>query len=152
MLVVVTTISLLVQFYSQGYMENSAGYARFFAYLSLFTFSMLMIVFADNFLVIFIGWELVGLSSYLLIGFWINKKAKPNENRLSPASASIEAFIANRVGDVGFILGIMILFVNTGTFTFSTLASPNDPHGVAHVFAGNQGLLTLAMILVFCGA
>jgi NADH-quinone oxidoreductase subunit L len=152
MMVVVTTVSLLVQFYSQGYMENSAGYARFFAYLSLFTFSMLMIVFAENFLVIFVGWELVGLSSYLLIGFWINKKAKPAEDRLSPASAAIEAFIANRVGDVGFIIGIMILFVNTGTFQFDILASPTDPHGVAHAFAGNQTLLTIAMILVFCGA
>src|SRR5712691_61755 len=81
MMVVVTTISLLVQFYSQGYMQNSAGYARFFSYLSLFTFSMLDIVFAQNFLVIFIGWELVGLSSYLLIGFWINKRAKPAEDR-----------------------------------------------------------------------
>src|SRR5438309_6348466 len=144
MMVVVTTISLLVQFYSQGYMENSAGYARFFAYLSLFTFSMLDITFADNFLVIFIGWELVGLSSYLLIGFWINKKAKPNENRLSPASAAIEAFITNRVGDVGFMIGIMILFASTGTFAFSELAAR-----VPHM---DKGLLTLAMILVFCGA
>src|SRR5207253_4146624 len=127
MLVVVTTISLLVHFYSQGYMENSAGYARFFAYLSLFTFSMLDIVFADNFLVIFIGWELVGLSSYLLIGFWINKKAKPEADRLSPASAAIEAFITNRVGDVGFLIGIMILFANTGTFNFNQLSSGIKP-------------------------
>ncbi len=152
MMTVVTTVSLLVQFYSQGYMENSAGYARFYAYLSLFTFSMLDIVFAQNFLVIFVGWELVGLSSYLLIGFWINKAAKPAEDRPSPASAAIEAFIANRVGDVGFIIGIMILFANTGTFDFGTLSSPTSPHGVAHVFAGNQALLTLAMILIFCGA
>ncbi|HET8851989.1 MAG TPA: NADH-quinone oxidoreductase subunit L, partial [Ktedonobacteraceae bacterium] len=153
MMVVVTTISLLVQFYSQGYMEKSAGYARFFAYLSLFAFSMLMIVFAANFLVIFIGWELVGLSSYLLIGFWINKKAKPAEDRLSPASASIEAFITNRVGDVGFLIGIMILFVNTGTFNFADLAGPaSNPVSVAHNFANNQALLTIAMILVFCGA
>ncbi len=153
MMVVVTTISLLVQFYSQGYMENSAGYARFFAYLSLFAFSMLMIVFAANFLVIFIGWELVGLSSYLLIGFWINKKAKPAEDRLSPASAAVEAFITNRVGDVGFIIGIMILFVNTGTFNFADLAGPaSNPLSVAHNFANNQTLLTIAMILVFCGA
>ena len=84
MLVVVTSITLLVQFYSQGYVERSAGYARFFAYLSLFAFSMLTIVFAANFLVIFIGWELVGLSSYLLIGFWFNKRSKPAEDRLSP--------------------------------------------------------------------
>src|SRR5947208_3066082 len=144
MMVVVTTVSLLVQFYSQGYMENSAGYARFFSYLSLFTFSMLDIAFADNFLVIFVGWELVGLSSYLLIGFWINKRAKPEEDRLSPASAGVEAFIANRVGDVGFIIGIMILFANTGTFQFSQLAIR-----VTHM---DKGLLTLAMILVFCGA
>ncbi|MDQ6661977.1 MAG: hypothetical protein M3Z24_13570, partial [Chloroflexota bacterium] len=121
MLVVVTSVSLLVQFYSQGYMEISAGYARFYSYLSLFTFSMLVIVFAENFLVMFIGWELVGLSSYLLIGFWINKKAKPAEDRLSPASAAIEAFITTRVGDVGFMIGIMILFANTHTFQFSEL-------------------------------
>src|SRR5213082_3494038 len=144
MMVVVTTVSLLVQFYSQGYMENSAGYARFFSYLSLFAFSMLMIVFAENFLVIFVGWELVGLSSYLLIGFWINKHARPEEDRLSPASAAIEAFIVNRVGDVGFIIGIMILFANTGTFQFSQLA--------IRVQSMDKGLLTLAMILVFCGA
>src|SRR6266704_5288598 len=157
MMVVVTTISLLVQFYSQGYMENSAGYARFFSYLSLFSFSMLDIVFAQNFLVIFVGWELVGLSSYLLIGFWINKKAKPAEDRLSPASAAIEAFIVNRVGDVGFIIGIMILFVSTGTFEFSQLSSgikpfstlPASQFSVLHM---NQTLLTVAMILVFCGA
>src|SRR2546421_2619812 len=144
MMVVVTTISLLVQFYSQGYMENSAGYARFFAYLTLFTFSMLDIVFAQNFLVMFVGWELVGLSSYLLIGFWINKQAKPAEDRLSPASAAIEAFIVNRVGDVGFIIGIMILFANTGTFDFRALGT-----AVQHM---DKGLLTIAMILVFCGA
>jgi NADH-quinone oxidoreductase subunit L len=144
MMVVVTSVSLLVQFYSQGYMENSAGYARFFSYLTLFAFSMLMIVFAENFLVIFIGWELVGLSSYLLIGFWINKRAKPEEDRLSPASASIEAFITNRVGDVGFIIGIMILFANTGTFNFSQLAT-----AVTHM---DKAVLTTAMILVFCGA
>src|SRR6266700_3735653 len=157
MMVVVTTVSLLVQFYSQGYMENSAGYARFFAYLSLFAFSMLMIVFAENFLVIFVGWELVGLSSYLLIGFWINKRARPEEDRLSPASAAVEAFITNRVGDVGFISGIMILFACTGTFEFSQLSSgikpfstlPASQFSVLHM---NQTLLTVAMILVFCGA
>jgi NADH-quinone oxidoreductase subunit L len=152
MMVVVTTVSLLVQFYSQGYMENSAGYARFFSYLSLFAFSMLDIVFAQNFLVIFVGWELVGLSSYLLIGFWINKQAKPAEDRPQPASAAIQAFIVNRIGDVGFIIGIMILFAHTGTFDFGTLSDVHNPHGVAQAFAGNIGLLTLAMILVFCGA
>ena len=142
MLVVVTTITLLVQIYSQGYMENSAGYSRFYAYLSLFAFSMLVIVFAQNFLVIFIGWELVGLSSYLLIGFWINKRAKPDEQRPSPASAALQSFVMTRIGDVGFIIGIMILFVNTGTFDFGGIEQ-------AHL---NPGLLGLAMIFVFCGA
>jgi len=144
MMVVVTTISLLVNFYSQGYMEDSAGYARFYSYLSLFTFSMLVIVFAQNFLVIFVGWELVGLSSYLLIGFWYNKRAKPVEQRPAPASAAIQAFIANRVGDVGFIIGIMILFANTGTFEFSQLFA-----AAPHI---DKTVLTIAMILVFCGA
>src|SRR5579885_1454780 len=144
MMVVVTTVSLLVQFYSQGYMEDSAGYARFFSYLSLFAFSMLVIVFARNFLVIFVGWELVGLSSYLLIGFWINKRAKPEEQRPSPASASLQAFVVNRVGDVGFIIGIMILFTSTGTFEFSQLATRVPPM--------DKTLLTLPLILVFCGA
>src|SRR5690242_6027325 len=125
-------------------MERSAGYARFYAYLSLFAFSMLVIVFAENFLVIFVGWELVGLSSYLLIGFWINKKAKPDEQRPSPANAAVQAFIANRVGDVGFIIGIMILFANTGTFNFNQLAV-----GVTHM---DKTLLTVAMICIFCGA
>lgn len=151
MLVVVTTISLLVQFYSQGYMENSAGYARFFAYLSLFTFSMLVIVFAANFLVIFIGWELVGLSSYLLIGFWINKRAKPDEDRPQPATAAMQAFVVNRIGDVGFIIGIMILFWKTGTFSFDAL-SGTGPQSVHTAFAGDATLLTIAMILIFCGA
>ncbi len=144
MMVVVTTVTLLVQIYSQGYMENSAGYARFFSYLSLFAFSMLVITFAQNFLVIFIGWELVGLSSYLLIGFWINKRAKPEEQRPSPASAALEAFVVNRVGDVGFIIGIMILFANTHSFDFAYI--------FGHVSTMDKALLTTAMILVFCGA
>ncbi|HEY4389133.1 MAG TPA: NADH-quinone oxidoreductase subunit L, partial [Ktedonobacteraceae bacterium] len=144
MLTVVTTVSLLVQIYSRGYMSNSAGYARFYSYLSLFAFSMLVIVFAQNFLVIFIGWELVGLSSYLLIGFWINKRAKPDEQRPSPASAQLQAFVTNRVGDVGFIIGIMILFTTFGTFDFSTLfrLAPTM----------DKTLLTIAMICIFCGA
>jgi NADH-quinone oxidoreductase subunit L len=146
MLVVVSTIGLLVQFYSQGYMENSAGYSRFYAYLSLFVFSMFLIVFAENFLVIFVGWELVGLSSYLLIGFWINKRAKPEEQRPSPANASMQSFIMNRIGDVGFIVGIMILFVNTGTFDFVGIHSAIIQNHIDPV------LISVAMIFVFCGA
>src|SRR5437588_1683727 len=105
---------------------------------------MLVIVFAQNFLVIFTGWELVGLSSYLLIGFWINKKAKPEEQRPSPASAALQAFVVNRIGDVGFIIGIMILFVSTGTFEFSKLQTA--------VLGIDKTVLTIAMICVFCGA
>jgi proton-translocating NADH-quinone oxidoreductase chain L len=144
MLVVVTTVSLLVNFYSQGYMSDSAGYSRFYSYLALFTFSMLVIVFAANFLVIFIGWELVGLSSYLLIGFWYNKRAKPVEQRPAPAGAAIQAFIMNRIGDVGYIIGIMILFANLGTFDFATLFS--------RAASMDKTVLTIAMICIFCGA
>ena len=98
LLIVVTTVGLLVHVYSAGYMSHDRGYWRFFAYLNLFMFSMLLLVLADNFLVIFVAWELVGLSSYLLIGFWFGRR--------SAALASKKAFIVNRVGDVGFILGI----------------------------------------------
>ena len=103
----VTTIGLLVHVYSIGYMSHDPGYWRFFAYLNLFMFSMLLLVLADNFLVVFVAWELVGLSSYLLIGFWYRKR--------SAALAAKKAFIVNRVGDVGFILGIMAIFVGLGT-------------------------------------
>ncbi len=107
LLIVVTTIGLLVHVYSVGYMSHDPGYWRFFAYLNLFMFSMLLLVLADNFLVVFVAWELVGLSSYLLIGFWYRKR--------SAALAAKKAFIVNRVGDVGFALGIMLIFVSLGT-------------------------------------
>jgi NADH-quinone oxidoreductase subunit L len=107
LLIVVTTIGLLVHVYSIGYMSHDPGYWRFFAYLNLFMFSMLLLVLADSWLVVFVAWELVGLSSYLLIGFWYRKR--------SAALAAKKAFIVNRVGDVGFALGIMAIFVNTGT-------------------------------------
>jgi NADH-quinone oxidoreductase subunit L len=99
LLIVVTTIGMLVHIYSIGYMSHDPGYWRFFAYLNLFMFSMLLLVLADSFLVVFVAWELVGLSSYLLIGFWKHKR--------SAALAAKKAFIVNRVGDVGFALGIM---------------------------------------------
>ncbi len=107
LLIVVTTIGLLVHVYSIGYMSHDPGYWRFFAYLNLFMFSMLVLVLGDSWLTVFVAWELVGLSSYLLIGFWYRKN--------SAALASKKAFIVNRVGDVGFALGIMAIFVNTGT-------------------------------------
>ena len=108
LLIVVTTIGMLVHVYSIGYMAHDPGYWRFFAYLNLFMFSMLVLVLASSFLVVFVAWELVGLSSYLLIGFWYGRR--------SAALAAKKAFIVNRVGDVGFALGIMAIFVNTGTF------------------------------------
>jgi len=107
LLIVVTTIGLLVHVYSIGYMSHDPGYWRFFAYLNLFMFSMLLLVLADSWLVVFVAWELVGLCSYLLIGFWYRKRVA--------ALAAKKAFIVNRVGDVGFALGIMAIFVNTGT-------------------------------------
>src|SRR6478735_5881190 len=107
LLIVVTTIGLLVHVYSIGYMSHDPGYWRFFAYLNLFMFSMLLLVLASSFLVVFVAWELVGLCSYLLIGFWYRKR--------SAALAAKKAFIVNRVGDVGFILGIMLIFASLGT-------------------------------------
>ena len=106
MLVVVTVVSFLVQVYSRSYMiehgQLDPGYSRFFAYLSLFTFSMLAVVLADNLLFLFIGWELVGLCSYLLIGFWFTKP--------SAAAAARKAFLVTRIGDVGLFLGILLLW------------------------------------------
>ena len=107
LLIVVTTIGLLVHIYSIGYMRHDPGYWRFFAYLNLFMFSMLVLILASSWLVVFVAWELVGLSSYLLIGFWYKKR--------SAALASKKAFLVNRVGDIGFALGIMAIWVNTGT-------------------------------------
>jgi NADH-quinone oxidoreductase subunit L len=107
LLIVVTTIGLLVHVYSIGYVSHDPGYWRFFAYLNLFMFSMLLLVLADSFLAVFVAWELVGLCSYLLIGFWYRKR--------SAALAAKKAFLVNRVGDVGFALGIMLIFASLGT-------------------------------------
>jgi NADH-quinone oxidoreductase subunit L len=142
LLIVVTTIGLLVHIYSIGYMAHDPGYWRFFAYLNLFMFSMLLLVLADSWLVVFVAWELVGLSSYLLIGFWYRKR--------SAALAAKKAFIVNRVGDVGFALGIMAIFLNTGSLdirqSLDTLLSPTlvafpipVPIVALLVFAGAMG-------------
>ena len=109
MLVVVTTVSALVHLYSVGYMHEDSSRARFFAYLSLFTFAMLALVTADNLAQMFFGWEGVGLASYLLIGFWYEK---PSAN-----AAAIKAFVVNRVGDFGFSLGIFLVFMLTGSIS-----------------------------------
>src|SRR6202011_3761209 len=110
MLVVVTTVSFLVHFYSFGYMAEDPSRPRFFAYLSMFTFAMLMLVTADNLVQMFFGWEGVGLASYLLIGFWYQR---PSAN-----AAAIKAFVVNRGGDFVFALGILALFMMTGAVDF----------------------------------
>ncbi|MBA3877552.1 MAG: NADH-quinone oxidoreductase subunit L [Anaerolinea sp.] len=142
LLIVVTTVGLLVHVYSIGYMRHDPGYWRFFAYLNLFMFSMLVLVLGDSWLTVFVAWELVGLSSYLLIGFWYRKS--------SAALASKKAFIVNRVGDVGFALGIMAIWVNTGTLnirdsidvlTSQPLTAFPVPIGIVAllIFAGAMG-------------
>src|SRR3989440_2819228 len=111
MMVVVSFVSLMVHIYTIGYMAEDPGYQRFFSYISLFTFSMLMLVMANNFLQLFIGWEAVGLVSYLLIGFWYTRE--------SAIYASLKAFLVNRVGDFGFILGIALVLAYFGTLQYA---------------------------------
>ena len=147
MLVVVTSVSMLVHLYSIGYLAGDLGYSRFFIELSLFTLSMLILVLGANVLVLFIGWELVGLSSYLLIGFWFDAKPTPENPDLPyPPSASLKAFVTTRFGDFGMLIGILMLFFATGNFSFVVL---NNPATFQHV---NQFTVTVAMILIFCGA
>ncbi len=138
MLVVVTGVSLMVQIYSQGYMHGDSGYHRYFAFMSLFTMSMLGLVLADNLLLLFVFWELVGLCSYLLIGFWFHRPAAAN--------AAKKAFIVTRVGDFGFLAAILLLFTNTGTFDIAQLHSL----AIAGTLAGTT--LTWAAIGIFAGA
>jgi len=113
MLLVVTGVSFLIHLYSVGYMHGDPGYARYFAYLNLFVFSMVMLVLAGNFLLLYVFWEAVGLCSYLLIGFWYQRQ--------SAADAGKKAFIVNRVGDCGFGLGVMFLWVTMGTLDYSSV-------------------------------
>ena len=129
MLVVVTTVSALVHLYSWGYMDEDPDQPRFFAYLSLFTFAMLMLVTANNLVQMFFGWEGVGLASYLLIGFWFKK---PSAN-----AAAIKAFVVNRVGDLGFMLGIFATFLVFGTVSIPEIleAAPGMA-GSSITFAG----------------
>jgi NADH-quinone oxidoreductase subunit L len=146
MLVVVNTVSSLVHIYSIGYMSHDPHQPRFFAYLSLFTFAMLMLVTADNLLQMFFGWEGVGLASYLLIGFWYHK---PSAN-----AAAIKAFIVNRVGDFGFLLGIAAIFYIFGSIEFDTIfRSAADQVGKTMPFLSWQvDVLTTICILLFMGA
>ncbi|MFH1701218.1 MAG: NADH-quinone oxidoreductase subunit L [Candidatus Zixiibacteriota bacterium] len=138
MLVVVTTVSLMVQIYSLGYMHGDPRFSRYFAYLSLFTFSMLGLVLANNFFLIFIFWELVGLTSYLLIGFWFEKK--------SASDAGKKAFITTKVGDLGFLLGLMLMYYYIGSFNYKEVFEVVAAGGIP------TGALTAIGICVFCGA
>jgi NADH-quinone oxidoreductase subunit L len=144
MMCVVTFVSLMVHIYTIGYMEEDEGYNRFFAYISLFTFSMLMLVMSNNFLQLFFGWEAVGLVSYLLIGFWFNKP--------TAIFANMKAFLVNRVGDFGFILGIGLIAAFAGTLNYTeTFAKTSELAQLA--FPGTEWMLvTVVCICLFIGA
>ncbi len=145
MLVVITTVSLMVHIYSIGYMQGESGFARFFACLSLFSFSMLGLVVATNLFQMYMFWELVGLSSYLLIGFYYD--------RPSAVAASKKAFIVTRFADLGFLLGILLLSFTTGTFDFQTITNPAGPlitQPSSAMFMG-ASLTTIAVTLIFMG-
>jgi NADH-quinone oxidoreductase subunit L len=146
MLVVVNTVSSLVHVYSIGYMDEDPYRPRFFGYLSLFTFAMLMLVTADNLVQLFFGWEGVGLASYLLIGFWYQK---PSAN-----AAAIKAFVVNRVGDFGFALGIFAIFMLIGSTDYETIfaAAPGLTGKTIDFFGWHADALTLTCLLLFMGA
>jgi NADH-quinone oxidoreductase subunit L len=146
MLVVVNTVSSMVHVYSIGYMGHDHSKPRFFAYLSLFTFCMLMLVTAENFIQMFFGWEGVGLCSYLLIGFWFHR---PSAN-----AAAIKAFIVNRIGDFGFALGIMGVFFIFGTVGFDAVfaATPGKVGQTFHFLSWDVDILTALCLLLFVGA
>ncbi len=146
MLVVVNGVSALVHVYSVGYMSHDPHKPRFMAYLSLFTFAMLMLITADNFLQMFFGWEGVGLASYLLIGFWHHK---PSAN-----AAAIKAFLVNRIGDFGFALGIMAIFMVFGSLDFDTVfaATPDQVGKTFHFLSWEWDVMTTICILLFIGA
>jgi NADH-quinone oxidoreductase subunit L len=139
MLLVVTGVSFLIHLYSIGYMHDDSGYARFFTYLNLFVFSMVMLVLAGNFLVLFVFWEGVGLCSYLLIGFWYERK--------SAADAGKKAFIVNRVGDFGFLLAIMLIWVTFGTVNYAEVFGKAD----ASISVGTYTAIALLLFLGACG-
>jgi NADH-quinone oxidoreductase subunit L len=144
MMVVVTSVSLMVHIYTIGYMSEDPGYQRFFAYISLFTFSMLMLVMANNMVQLFFGWEAVGLVSYLLIGFWYTKP--------TAIFANMKAFLVNRVGDFGFVLGIGLLFAYAGTMHYGDLFKQADDLAKNTLPGTDWMLLTVACICLFIGA
>jgi NADH-quinone oxidoreductase subunit L len=144
MMCVVTFVSLMVHIYTIGYMEEDDGYNRFFAYISLFTFSMLMLVMSNNLLQLFFGWEAVGLVSYLLIGFWFNKP--------SAIFANMKAFLVNRVGDFGFILGIGLIVAFTGTLNYIEVFAKSAELVQLTMPGSNWALITVICICLFIGA
>ncbi|WP_432259644.1 NADH-quinone oxidoreductase subunit L [Cupriavidus sp. TMH.W2] len=144
MMVVVTFVSLMVHIYTVGYMDGDPGYNRFFAYISLFTFSMLMLVMSNNFLQLFFGWEAVGLVSYLLIGFWYT--------RPTAIFANLKAFLVNRVGDFGFILGIGLLLAYAGSMNYTDVFAAREQLATV-IFPGTDWMMiTVACICLFIGA
>jgi NADH-quinone oxidoreductase subunit L len=147
MMVVVTSVSLMVHVYTIGYMHDDPGYQRFFSYISLFTFAMLVLVMSNNFLQLFFGWEAVGVVSYLLIGFWYT--------RPSAIFANMKAFLVNRVGDFGFLLGIAVVLMFTGSLDYQEVFGRVDAlrSGVVEVIPGTAwSAITVACILLFIGA
>lgn len=146
MMLVVTFVSLMVHIYTIGYMDEDPGYQRFFSYISLFTFSMLMLVMANNFLQLFFGWEAVGLVSYLLIGFWYNKE--------TAIYANLKAFLVNRVGDFGFLLGIALVLMVFGTLQYDAVFAGAASHAkdIAPIPCVSWNLITAICILLFIGA
>ncbi|MGO4279566.1 NADH dehydrogenase subunit L [Cupriavidus sp. OV038] len=144
MMVVVTFVSLMVHIYTVGYMQGDDGYNRFFAYISLFTFSMLMLVMSNNFLQLFFGWEAVGLVSYLLIGFWYT--------RPTAIFANMKAFLVNRVGDFGFILGIGLLLAYSGSMDYSAVFAKREALAAVTFPGTDWMMLTVACICLFIGA
>lgn len=148
MMCVVTFVSLMVHLYTIGYMEEDEGYNRFFSYISLFTFSMLMLVMSNNLLQLFFGWEAVGLVSYLLIGFWYNKP--------TAIFANMKAFLVNRVGDFGFILGIGLIAAYTGTLNYSEIFAKASELGAIefpwYILGQDAMLITVICICLFIGA
>ena len=144
MMVVVTSVSLMVHIYTIGYMAEDPGYQRFFSYISLFTFSMLMLVMANNMLQLFFGWEAVGLVSYLLIGFWYTKP--------TAIFANMKAFLVNRVGDFGFVLGIGLLFAYAGTMHYGEIFKQAGDLATETLPGTSWMLVTVACICLFIGA
>ena len=144
MMCVVTFVSLMVHIYTIGYMEEDEGYNRFFAYISLFTFAMLMLVMSNNMLQLFFGWEAVGLVSYLLIGFWFNKP--------SAVFANMKAFLVNRVGDFGFILGIGLIAAYAGTLNYTEAFAKADQLAALTLPGTDWMLVTVICICLFIGA